>query len=88
MKDLKVEELREQRDKIDFLIDMKSQTDTLEGQIAIDLHKYECDLPHEDRCGWEHEFKHDEHNWDGIAHHEYLMKARSMIATWKESLGK
>lgn len=75
-----IEKLKTEKKKLEFLIDSKSQTDTLEGQIAIDLHRYKCKMNHEDQCGWHREVSYSEHTWDSPSHHQYLMLARKLIS--------
>jgi len=58
---------------------IESKLESLDHQLAKELHGMLCNQNHTDGCGWWYEVKNKQDDWTGGTHTEYLKKAHKMI---------
>lgn len=71
--------IRVNEDKRTELKQEYEQTLSVDKRLAIYLHNSMCKLDHRCCCSFNHEINGLEHNWNGYAHAEYLLKAQQLL---------
>lgn len=57
----------------------EAKSESLEIQLAKQLHSMVCSWNHTEGCGWYYESKNGVEDWNGHVHGEYLKRARILI---------
>lgn len=77
------DELRAEAKRLELKADEQTISKSLEGELAVLLHKHRCGYNHTDGCAWGYEERDDSNRWEAPAHKRYLEQARKMLASDK-----